>query len=417
MGAISATELKEQAFNYIDANQQVLLDASHSIHSHPELCFEEKHACQILCETISKAGLSVEDGAYGVETAFVARAGVGGADGVGAENSPRIAVLCEYDALEGIGHACGHNIIGTAGVGAGLAVAALLNKHTEIAKNASVAIIGTPAEEGGGGKVKLMENGAFEGIDAAIMVHPADKELTKMNTQGVRQIIVTYTGKPSHASVAPHLGRNALDAAHISMAAVNALRQHIRPEERINGILKEGGVQVNVIPDKAVLHYQIRSDTFENLKSLIPRVMKCFEAGALAAECEIEISTPDPDYIEMWDNEPLLASYVENANLVNRHPKEPDSKTFLAGATDMGNVSQQIPAIHPLIKVSDLGVSVHTPEFATAAGEKGGDQGVIDGAKILAATAIDFLTNESLRDAVAKDFTSNVNHQTPKHSV
>ena len=383
-------ELKDRAFKFIDSNKKTLLKASHSIHENPELCYKEKHACQVLCDVISDAGIEVEKGAYGLETAFVARAGKAG---------PQIAILCEYDALEGLGHACGHNVIGTAGLGAGLAASQLADEL-----NGRVAIIGTPAEEGGGGKVKLLENGAFEGIDAAIMLHPSSKELTKMNTQGVRQVLATYTGKPSHASGAPHMGINALDAAVNAYNSIAALRQHIRPEERINGILLEGGNQVNVIPDRAKMHYQIRSDTFVNLQELIPRVMNCFEAAATATGCTLEVEIPNPDYIEMWDNEPLLASYIDNASLVNRSPQEPDPTSLLAAGTDMGNVSQQVPSIHPLMKIAPLGTRVHTKEFAVVAGEEGGDQGVIDGAKMLAAVAIDYLSDESLRVAVAEDF-------------
>lgn len=384
------TKYKTQAFDRIDEIAPDLLEASHSIHAHPELCYKEKHACQVLCDVISKAGLEVEQGAYGIDTAFVARAGKAG---------PHIAILSEYDALKGIGHGCGHNIIGTAGVGAGLAASQLVDEL-----NGQITLMGTPAEEGGGGKIKLLEKGAFKGIDVAIMLHPASMELTKMNTQGVRQIEVIYKGKPAHASVAPHIGINALDAAVIAQNSIAALRQHIRPQEIINGILIEGGNQVNVIPEKSVLHYQIRSDNHENLLALIPRAMNCFEAGALATGCEIEITQSSPDYFEMWDNEPLMDCYVKNAALLNRMPQEPDAISQVAGATDMGNVSQQVPSIHPLLKISSKNISLHTREFAAAAVSKEGDVGVLEGAKIMAGIAVDFWSDETLRKTIAANF-------------
>lgn len=387
-------EYKIRAFQLVDEHSNKLLAASHSIHSNPELCYKEEHACQVLCDLISEAGLKVKKGAYGVDTAFAATAGKSG---------PQIAILAEYDALEGIGHGCGHNIIGAAGVGAGLAASKLAEEL-----NGRVTLLGTPAEEGGGGKIKLFENGAFEDIDAAIMLHPASHELTRMSTQSVRQVQIAYTGKPAHASASPHRGINALDAAIIAQNSIAALRQHIRPAERINGILVEGGNQINVIPDKSILHYQIRSDNYSNLTSLVPRVMNCFEAGALATGCTVEVTQSNPDYFEMWDNEPLIASYVRNAALVNRIPLEPDALSMVAGATDMGNISHEIPSIHPLLRITPDDISgdiaLHTREFAEVAVSKGGDAGVIDGAKIMAGIAIDFWSDESFRKIIYENF-------------
>ena len=360
-------KLKAQAFADIEAGSKKLLQASHAIHANPELCYEEKFAQDALSQLISDAGIEVEKGAFGVETAFAARVG---------ESGPQIAILCEYDALANLGHACGHNIIGTAGAGAGMAAAQFAKEL-----NGRLMILGTPAEEGGGGKVKLLEAGAFEGVDAAIMIHPSNHDLVKMNTLATHQISVIYKGTPAHSAASPHRGVNALDAAVIAYSAIAALRQHIRPTEKVHGIFLEAGSQVNVVPDTAKQHWQIRSDNRQNLEKLIPRVRDCLTAGATAAGCEIEISISNPDYYEMWDNEPLLGLYASNASLVNRMPEEPGSAASIMGSTDMGNVSQQLPAIHPMLKVAPSEITLHTREFAECAVSREGDQGVIDGQK------------------------------------
>ncbi len=381
---------KAEIFKEIEKLRDKLVKTSHSIHSNPELCYKETFAHDTLCDLLESEGIDVERNAYGIETAFAARAGTSG---------PQIAILCEYDALAEIGHACGHNIIATAGAGAGIAAAKAAEQL-----DGKVLILGTPAEEGGGGKIKLLEAGAFEGIDAAIMLHPAGHDLLKMNTLAVRQLGVVYEGAASHSAAAPHKGKNALDAAVIAYSAVSALRQHIRSEERVHGIFLKAGSQVNVVPDKTEMYWQIRSDTRENLERLIPRVMSCFEAGATAAGCKVETFLKNPDYFEMRDNDSLLALYASNSALVDRMPVEPDSHSRVAGSTDMGNVSQQIPSIHPMLKVAPGGVSLHTREFAECAVSEQADQGIIDGARILAGVAVDFWSSREARISIQNDF-------------
>ncbi len=392
-------EFKTHAFDHIETQSSALLETSHEIHAKPELCYEEEFACQTLCGLISDAGLEVEKGAFGLPTAFVAKTGKSG---------PQIAILCEYDALAEVGHGCGHNIIGTAGAGAGIAAAQFADQL-----NGRLMILGTPAEEGGGGKARLLENGAFEDVDAAVMIHPANHDLTRMNTLATRMIQVVYKGVAAHSAASPHRGKNALDAAVIAYSAVAALRQHIRPTERIHGIFTEAGSQVNVVPDTAGQQWLIRSDTRHNLERLIPRAVSCFQAGADATGCEAEISVPAPDYFEMWDNEPLLALYASNAALVDRKPQVPDSTLSVMGSTDMGNVSQAVPSIHPLLKVAPSEVTLHTRDFAACAISKEGDKGVLDGAKILAGIAIDFWSSESVREAVSADFQATLESQEP----
>jgi amidohydrolase len=252
------------------------VDASHQIHAHPELNYEERFAHDLLTELLAAEGLEVERSAYGLDTAFVARAGSSG---------PTVAVLCEYDALPGIGHACGHNIIATAGLGAGLAAAALADEA-----GGQVVILGTPAEEGGGGKIRLAQQGAFEGIDAALMVHPAGCELTRMQTIAVQEVAATYTGLAAHAAAAPHEGRNALDAAVLGYLNVAALRQHIRPTERVHGIVAEGGDKPNIVPSRARTEWMVRSDSIRTLGPLRDRVEACLQAGATATGCAVDLA-------------------------------------------------------------------------------------------------------------------------------
>ena len=219
-----------------------------------------------------------------------------------------MAVLCEYDALPGLGHACGHNIIATAGLGAGLALAAVAEEA-----GGRVVIMGTPAEEGGGGKILMARAGAFDGLDAALMVHPAGDDLTRMGVIAVQELVATYTGEAAHAAAFPHRGRNALDAAVLGYMNVAALRQHTLPDERIHGVFLEAGEKPNIVPSRAVTEWMVRSRSISTLAPLKARVAACLEAGALAAGCEVEIAWKQVVYADMLDNEAMLDLYVANA--------------------------------------------------------------------------------------------------------
>ena len=352
-----------------------LLEISHSLHANPELGFEEHHAHEVLTAAIEDEGLSVERGAYDLSTAFDTRAGTDG---------PTIAVCCEYDALPGIGHACGHNVIAAAGLGAGLAAATVAE-----ALGGRVAILGTPAEEGGGGKEFMIRRGAFDDVAAAMMVHPADHDIEKMQVIAVHTVDVTYEGKASHAAAAPQLGRNALDAAVLGYNAVAALRQHIRPNERIHGIFTEAGEKPNIVPSRAAAQWYVRSGNIDSLQRLKERFTACLEAGATAACCEMHSVWKDPPYDNMIDNAPLLNLYVRNSAANGRAVSPQDDKQMVVGSTDMGNVSHAVPSIHPMIKVAPRGVAIHTPEFETHARSKAADQAVIDGALTMAMTIVD----------------------------
>ena len=380
--------VKDRLAEQVDARADSLIEASHRIHEKPELLFEERFAADLLCDALEDAGLDVERGAYGLETAFAARAGTEG---------PIIAVLCEYDALPGIGHGCGHNIIATAGLGAGVAAAALADEV-----GGRVVVLGTPAEEGGGGKVYMGEAGAFEGVDAALMVHPADQDLLEMSVIAIATWEVEYFGQAAHAAAFPHLGRNALDAAVLGYNAVAALRQHIRPNERIHGVFTKAGDKPNIVPDHAVAEWYVRSGTIASLQPLKERVLACLQAGADAAGCRMEYRPTCPEYSDLRSNVPMADLYRANSERVGRQPRHADNG--VVGSTDMGNVSYLVPSIHPMIKVAPPGVAIHTKEFAGWAQAPEGDQAVLDGAKAMAMTVADLWLRPDVLDAARRAF-------------
>lgn len=381
---------KERTAAAVDARAAQLTEISHRIHENPELGFEERFAHDLLADAAEEAGLEVQRQAHGVETAFAARAGTDG---------PLVAFLCEYDALPGIGHACGHNIIAASGLGAGLAAA-------EVAEELGgrLLILGTPAEEGGGGKLRLLDGGAFEGVDAALMLHPAGLELTEMQTLAVQQLHARYRGRAAHAAAAPNAGRNALDGAVLGYLAAAALRQHIGSDERFHGIFTDGGQKPNIVPAFAETNWYVRSPTAERLEVLKERLGDCLRSGATAAGVDIELAWADYFYAEVRSNRALLDLWNSNAAALGRRPQPPAPGRTVIGSTDMGNVSHEVPSIHPMIAVAPPEVAIHTEDFAVCARGPDGDRGVIDGAKALAAVAVDYWSDPSVRDAVRADF-------------
>jgi amidohydrolase len=385
---MDAEEARARVCAEVDRRAATLVAASHEIHAHPEENFAEHHAHDLLAGLLEAEGLSVRRHAYDLETAFEARAGSAG---------PTVAVLLEYDALPGIGHACGHNIIAAAGLGAGLAAAVIAEEA-----GGQLRILGTPAEEGGGGKVFMVERGAFDGVDAAMMVHPADSDLRWMTTIAIQRLSVVFTGAAAHAAAAPWKGRNALDAAVLGYMNVAAIRQHIRPEERVHGVFTDGGDKPNIVPARAAMDWYVRAATLEALEPLQRRLVACLQAGADAAGCEMELSWLEPPYADLRGNRPLCDLFAANAERLGRHVAVPDADNDVVGSTDMGNVSYTVPSIHPMIAVAPKGVGIHTPEFARHAAGPGGDAAVIDGAKAMAMTVADlWLAPETLASARA----------------
>lgn len=376
--------LKAAVCGEVDRLAPVLLDVSHQIWEHPELNYEEHFAHDILTSAISGAGVDVQRHAFGVDTGFCADTGDSGAV---------VAVLCEYDALPEIGHACGHNVIASAGLGAGLAL-------VSIAQTAGgrVRLLGTPAEEGGGGKIVMADHGAFAGVDAAMMVHPADHDLLAMDAIAIHELNVRYEGEAAHAAAFPWKGRNALDAAVLGYMNVAALRQHIESDERVHGIFTKAGDKPNIVPRDAAAQWYVRSGTVARLQLLKARVLRCLNAGADAAGCSMQHEWAAHTYSEMIDCGPIAQSYAANAGRLGRvvaDSRQGGGK--VVGSTDMGNVSYLVPSIHPMIAVSPPNVSIHTPEFAAYARGEPGDRAVLDGAKALAMTAVDLWCEPELR--------------------
>ncbi len=383
--------LKDAVCAEVDRLAPQLLKASHDIHAHPELNFEEHYAHDLLTDLLEQAGLATQRHAYGTETAFEARAGDTGFD---------IAVLCEYDALPAIGHACGHNIIATAGLGAGLAAATVAQRA-----GGRLRIMGTPAEEGGGGKIVMARNGAFAGVDAAMMVHPADADLIRMDTLALQTVDVEFHGKAAHAAAAPHEGRNALDAAVLGYMNVAALRQHIGPNERIHGIITKGGDKANIVPAETEMNWIVRSQTIASLQPLKERVLQCFGGAAAACGCTTSNTWNTHTYADMIDNGPMVASYVANSSRLGRSVVDPTVLgRRVVGSTDMGNVSYLVPSIHPMIKTAPDGVPIHTVDFARWAISPLANRAIIDGAKAMAMTVIDLWCDPHLMNSTKEAF-------------
>jgi amidohydrolase len=303
-------------------------------------------------------------------------------------------VLCEYDALPGIGHACGHNVIAAAGLGAGLAAAALADEA-----GGRVVILGTPAEEGGGGKVLLLERGAFAGAHAAMMVHPSPYESPAMPIIAITQFTVRYTGRAAHASAYPEEGVNAADALVVAQTAIGLLRQHLRPSDRVHGIVTKGGEAANIVPAETTATYMVRAQTIQELDEVYAKVARCFEAGALATGATLEIGADGVPYTEMRHDEALVELYRRNAEALGRVFPAPDELPRRGpGSTDMGNVSLVVPSIHPTVAIQTDGAVNHQPEFAAACVRPSADRAVLDGAVALAWTAIDAAADPAVRE-------------------
>jgi amidohydrolase len=385
-------ELKREAARAIDGRRDELVAVAREIHAHPELAFEERRAAALLVGVLRGAGLAVTAPCFGLDTAFDCRIG----DGAG----PTVALLAEYDALPGMGHACGHNLIAAAALGAGLGLAALGPRL-----GGSVRLVGTPAEEQGCGKELLARAGAFDGVDAAMMVHPAGVDLETMPSIALAEVDVVYRGRASHAAAMPERGVNALDALVTAYQAIAQLRQHIRSTERIHGIFTDGGQAPNVVPERAAGRFYVRARNTGELGELKRRVEGCFEAGAVATGAALEVAWADPEYLELRANEPLAARYRANAEALGRRFFPLDRlPPGIQGTTDMGNVSHRVPSIHPMIAAAPPSCSIHHPEFAQHAASPGGDAAALDGAKALAMTALDYLHDAELRERVRAAF-------------
>lgn len=369
-----------------------LIQLSHDLHAHPELGYEEHYAVRAVARLLDQHAIEAEIGCYGLDTALRARVGTG---------RPRVALLAEYDALPDIGHACGHNVICAMSVGAFLALACLIEDL-----DGSIELIGTPAEEGGGGKEYIARAGGFDDVDAALMLHPMGVDVAEHPWLGVRQVEVRYRGLPAHAAMMPFHGRNALDAVVTAYNGISQLRQHILPGDRVHGIITDGGRAANIVPERAAARFYLRSQDPEALVELSDRVRAVLEAAAQATATQVEISwDPFPPYLPVRTNGPLAARYA--VNVAERGRRVLPSGILppqLAASSDLGNVSVRIPAIQPLIAVAPPAVTIHTAEFADWAVSERADAATLDGAIGLARTAADYLSDESLRRASLQEF-------------
>jgi amidohydrolase len=367
---------KQRAAQTIEAQRSDLVDISHWMYHHPEVAYEEYESSARLVEFLRGRGFDVEYPAYGLDTAFAARAGTEG---------PHVVICAEYDALPGVGHACGHNIIAAAAMGAGVALAPLVDEL-----GIRLTILGTPAEEHFGGKVDLIDAGAFDGVAAAMMVHPATEDVLDPNVIAVAHIDVHYHGKEAHASAHPQLGVNALDAFVQAYVNVSTLRQAIYPTDKIHGVVREGGHAPNIIPAYTRSSWYVRAQNRERLDELFPKVMACFEGAALATGCRVEVEHVGHVYSEMVSDRTLVDFYAANTTELGRPMLRgrdlPPSQT---GSTDMGNVSLLVPTIHPMLDIHAQPHVNHQPEFAAHTITPEGDRAIVDGATAMAWTIID----------------------------
>ncbi|OZC54628.1 peptidase M20 [Rhodococcus sp. WWJCD1] len=361
-----------------------LVALSHSIHAEPELAFEEHRSVAKILETLRAHDFEIESNVADMDTAFTASFGSG--DLV-------IGICAEYDALPEIGHACGHNIIAASAVGAALALAPVAD-----ALGITVRVLGTPAEETGGGKVLMLERGVFDGIGAALMVHPGPFDIVGATSLALADVAVQFTGRAAHASAAPEWGINAGDAVTISQVALGLLRQHLAPGQQFHGIVSDGGAAPNIVPGHAELLYYLRANTTESLEALTTKAFACFEAGALATGCTHEIRTVSPTYAALTPDSWLVAAFRQEIEALGRSPLAPDLEGFRPlGSTDMGNVTNVLPGIHPVVGLDAGGAVTHQPEFAAACVTESADRALRDGALGLARTAARAAADPSTR--------------------
>ncbi|XP_060576226.1 peptidase M20 domain-containing protein 2-like [Ruditapes philippinarum] len=383
---------KKTACDAIDRAAPELKEISGSIWSNPELGLEEKHAHKLLTTFLEKHGFQTER-SYKMETAFRATF-------ISTSSTPNIAFISEYDALPSIGHACGHNLIAEVGVAAGLGLMAALQSSNDI--KGKVTVLGTPAEEGYGGKIDLINAGAFEDIDIAMMAHPFPDNDVLPIALSRETIQVTYTGKASHAAGYPWEGINALDAAVMCYNSIACLRQQMKPNWRMHCIIKEGGVKVNIIPEKAVLHISFRAPTDAEKETLKAKVVEIYKAAAAATGCQVEVGLVGQPFSAVLHNKVMAGLYQSNLATLQTDDV-PTVKSAVLGSTDMGNVSQIVPSIHPSFYIGGRAVN-HTREFTKEAGDPKAQQYALIQAKVLASCAIDILMNPDILKNIKEEF-------------
>jgi len=384
------TKGKTAVRDAIDDLRPHLVELAQRIHANPEIAFEEINAARWLSEAAGDAGFHVEQPIGGLKTAFRASY-------MGEQGGPIIAFLAEYDALPKLGHACGHNLIGPASLGAAVGVAKGID-----ALPGTVQLIGTPAEEGGGGKVILTEAGVFDGVDAAMMVHPSGKTVLWKHALARRKLSVEFFGKSSHASGAPEEGINALDAAIQTFVNINALRQHIAESSRIHGVITDGGEVPNVVPDHSAALFYVRAINDGDCDALLERVKNCGRAAATATGAKVKLELQG-SYKSLRTNMRLAETFKQNLEALGWQFDDIDPMKRI-GSTDVANVSHVVPAIHPYVSIGPTDLPGHSTEFADAAASQKGYDAMIAAAKALAMTAVDVLFSPLLLSAIRTEF-------------
>jgi amidohydrolase len=378
---VTHKEHAEQAFTAVETELQTL---SHWMYENPELGYKEFESSRRLAGFLGDNGFAVTYPAYGLDTSFEATAGTVG---------PKVVICCEYDALPEVGHACGHNIIATAALGAGVAVAGLAEEL-----GIRVSVLGTPAEEGGGGKVELINAGAFADAAASMMIHPSPRNQLDPSFQAREAFKVEYFGKESHAAFAPQMGINALDGFVQAYLNVATLRQHLLGSDRVHCIINQGGDASNIIPAYTRSTWGIRAGSNDRLQELIPKVMACFEAAATATGCRVEVSSVDHPYLNMVNNPVMTELFKANSDTLGRPMPTEAEQGAEGGSSDMGNVSQVVPSIHPMVAIESGAAVNHQKEFAAATITPSGDKAIRDGALAMAWTIIDMAEQDLWAD-------------------
>ena len=381
--------LKSSAIGEIDARRRQLSELSLRIHANPELGFHETKAASWLTQYLKENGFAVEQGICKLPTAFRGSYGQG---------KPVIAILAEYDALPKLGHACGHNLIAACAVGAGVASKPAIDQF-----GGSILVIGTPSEEIKAGKAVMAEREAFNSIDIAMMVHPGVHNTVTTQALACQALEVEFFGKAAHAAARPEAGINALEAMLQSFAAINSLRQHIKTKARIHGIITDGGEAANIVPAHSAATFLVRAEDELNLEELKQRVINCFMGAATASGARLEYRWANIRYIPVRNNLTLARLFRKNMQSLGRKVKPP-STSHAFGSTDMGNVSQLVPSIHPFVAIASEEVLVHSPQFASAAASEAGIQGLLDAAKALAMTVTDLVANPEIVTKIKEEF-------------
>jgi amidohydrolase len=358
----------------VDGMADQLVNLSHEISADPELSYDEHRAAERCAALLEKHGFEVERHSYGQPTSFAARVGSG---------KTHVVICAEYDALPVVGHACGHNIIASSGLGAGMALAPLVD-----AADMRLTVLGTHAEEVGGGKVELIDAGAFDDADVALMMHPTPYDEYGPTSLAIEEWVAVYTGHASHASGAPHLGRNALDGVVAGYTNIGLLRHYLKKWQQVHGVITEGGEAANVIPERAVASYYLRAIDMDDLEDLRTKVRNCLEGAARATNTEVEISVNGYVYESLKPNKGLVDTFSAACEAIGREFVADPEGDSPAGSTDFGNVSQRVPGLHADMAVYSYPAVNHQHEFAAACRSPEGDKTMLDGAKALALTAL-----------------------------